>query len=90
MTEPKKYRRLCVLVTPVALCNFECDDIEFAGPTMIIYRDDLVIAQFATWAGWFWVADSDLQDGRRKLELASVTTITPVNRMAETPPGDAA
>lgn len=67
-------RRKFAVFLPQAFVEIEADEIQFAGPTMIFWRDSTCVAQFTNWIGW---AEQSSKGEKPKPELAVVTNLRP-------------
>lgn len=48
----KSYRKITIFTSAVSSVQIECDEVQFAGPTLIVWRDERNVAQFVNWYGW--------------------------------------
>lgn len=68
-------RRKFSIFLGLACIEIEADEIQFAGPTMILWRDGACVAQFTQWIGW---VEQGRKDGEKpRPALSVVTTLRP-------------
>ena len=52
MTTEKPRREFHIFLPPMHIVSVRADEMQFAGDTMIIWRDGACIAKFKAWQGW--------------------------------------
>lgn len=90
--KPFAFKTLAVIPYPGAQFLFHNVEIQFAGPAMILWREQECVAQFASWQGWYEVLDEPVP-AKQSGEPATVTQLRPVkveaaHEKAAPQPGD--
>lgn len=78
-----QYKRLLVFLGPQNAASFDCTEIQFTGTVLSVIKDKEVIGQFNMWQAWSWMLGD--QNGEKKTELASVTSIDAARKPADAP-----
>jgi len=83
MTE---YKRVAIFLPTGAIVNIDCSSVQLAANVLVVWKDDICVAQAAAWMAWAWVdGEGKIGDKHKAPELSIVTSIDSARKPAETP-----